>query len=779
MSAGVRRITLIGNYLPRQCGIATFTTHLCEALSARFPDRTCAAVPVNDIPEGYDYPSPVRFVLQQNELATYRSAADFLNINRIDAVCLQHEFGIFGGPAGSHILALLEELGMARLTTLHSVPDDPKPIYRQVLEQVAELSDRLVVMSRKGQELLREIYGVPAEKIEFIPHGIPNEAFTDPSFHKDRFGVEGKLLLLTFGLLGPNKGIEYAIEALPAIVERYPNVVYLVLGATHPKVLSREGESYRLSLQRQAHSLGVAGHVIFRNRFVSQEELVECIGAADIYLTPYLSRDQIVSGSLAYTVGAGKAVISTPYWYAQELLADGRGVLVPFRDSEAIAGALLHLLDHEAERQAMRKRAYLFGREMIWPEVGQKYMELIERVLAERARHPRPGFTAKPLAEGQGELPRLNLQHMQRLTDGTGILQHAVFIAPNYDEGYTTDDNARALIVTVLLEELGKMGDAPVIDLAARYLAFLWHAFDEGTGRFRNFMSYDRHWRDGVGSEDSHGRALWALGTVVGRSHQEGLRGTAGRLFDLALPAARQFSSPRGAAFVLLGLGEYSRRLAGDRTVHVTWRTLAESLLEAYRRSRSDGWEWFQDSLTYANARIPHALIVSAGSLGRPELLEAGLAALEWLAEVQRGEEGQLVPIGTKGFYRRGGERARFDQQPVEAQAMVSACIEAYRITGDERWRDEWRRAFEWFLGQNDLNQQLYDPFTGGCRDGLHPERVNHNQGAESTLAFLNSLLELRLMERLIEPEEDLAGREEARQPKRREEKQPEPVPPV
>lgn len=777
MNTLVRRIAIIGNYLPRRCGIATFTTHLCEAISARYPDLTCAAIPVNDTPEGYDYPSAVRFVLEQNDRATYRSAADFLNINRIDAVCLQHEFGIYGGPAGSHVLALLEELRMPVLTTLHTIPYDPAPEFRRVLDRVMELSDRVVVMSHKGQEFLEKIYGVPSEKIEFVPHGIPDMPFTDPGFYKDQFGVEGKTVLLTLGLLGPNKGIEHVIEALPAVLEHYPSVVLLVLGATHPNVLRQEGESYRLSLQRLAQELGVDEHVIFRNRFVSQEELIQCIGAADIYVTPYLSQDQIVSGSLAYTVGAGKAVISTPYWYAREILSDGRGLVVPFRSADAIADATLHLLDHEVERQAMRKRAYLFGRDMTWPAVGRRYMEVMESVLEERARHPRPVFIAKPLAGAEVELPRLNVQHLQRLTDGTGILQHAVFIAPNYNEGYTTDDNARALIVTVLLEELGLLKDAPVLDLSARYLAFIWHAFDERTGRFRNFMSYDRRWRDAVGSEDSHGRALWALGTVLGRSYQEGLRGTAARLLDLALPAARRLTEARAEAYVLLGLHEYSRRLAGDQAVQETRRELAGRLLGLYHRSRDDGWEWFEETLTYVNARIPQALIVAAGSLGDTEMLEVGLRTLDWLAGLQRGEAGQFVPIGTRGFHPRGGPRARFDQQPVEAQAMVSACLEAFRVTGDERWNEEARRAFDWFLGRNDLQQQLYDPVTGGCRDGLHPDRLNHNQGAESTLAFLDALLGLQLVESVIPAAETLAGGGAAQEPERRR-GEPEPVTP-
>jgi len=483
----INRIAFIGNYLPRQCGIATFTTDLCEAVAARHPGTTCIALPVNDVKTGYAYPARVRFELTEKDIESYRRAADFMNINNIDIVCLQHEYGIFGGRAGSHILALLRELRMPVVTTLHTILKNPDPDQRRVLEEVAALSDRLVVMSERGGSFLHEIYGVASDKIDFIPHGIPDVPFVDPSFHKDLFGVEGKIVLLSFGLLSANKGIETVISAMPAIATRYPNIVYIVLGATHPQVRQREGESYRLSLQWLAQEQGVEGHVVFYNRFVSLDELVKFISAADIYITPYLNEAQITSGTLAYTLGAGKAVISTPYWYAQELLADDRGVLVPFHHPAALAEQVIHLLENEAKRHAMRKRAYLYGRAMIWPRVAHKYMESFERARAERRHFSHPGFTAKALDKHQGELPPLKLDHLHHMTDATGMLQHAIFAVPNYREGYATDDNARALIVSVLLEVLE---ERDALELASRYLAFLWYAFDVETGRFHNFLDY-------------------------------------------------------------------------------------------------------------------------------------------------------------------------------------------------------------------------------------------------------------------------------------------------
>jgi glycosyltransferase involved in cell wall biosynthesis len=744
--SSLSRVAVIGNYLPRQCGIATFTTDLCESIVAQYPDLTCLALPVNDRPDGYAYPERVRFELAQHDLTSYQRAADFLNMNNIEVVCLQHEYGIFGGPAGSHILALLRELRMPVVTTLHTILKEPDPHQRRVMLELIQLSDLLVVMSRRGAQFLQEIYGAPAEKIVFIHHGIPEVPFVDPNFYKDQFGVQGKIVLLTFGLLSPNKGIEYVIEALPALLEKFPNLVYIVLGATHPHVALREGESYRLMLERLARARKVDQHVIFHNRFVSLEELTEFIGAADIYITPYLNPAQIVSGTLAYTVGMGKAVVSTPYWYAEELLEDGRGVLVPFRDPDAIARRILELLECDGERHAMRKRAWLLGREMIWPRVARQYVETFERARELRATHPRPAFSATTLQQRPLDLPPLKLDHLRTLTDHTGVLQHAIFTVPNYNEGYTTDDNARALVLSVLLEQVGES-----FDLAPRYLGFLWHAFNPAAGRFRNFFAYNRQWLEEVGSEDSHGRALWALGMVLGRSRDPGLRGLAARLFDQALPATLEFTSPRAWAFTLIGIDEYLRLFSGDRAAQNVREVLAERLMDLYRRTRAPDWRWFEEIVAYDNATLPHALMLAGRGMGRADMEAAALEALAWLAEVQRAGGDHFVPIGSNGFYRRNGERARFDQQPVDAHAMVSACLEAWRLTGETCWQKEAQRAFEWFLGRNDLGLPLYDAATGGCRDGLHPDGVNQNEGAESTLSFLLALLEMTMAAGIID----------------------------
>ena len=754
------RIAVIGNYLPRQCGIATFTTDLCAAISAEYGTARLLALPVNDTEQGYDYPERVRWSLAQDDVKSYQDAAEFLNFNNIDMVCLQHEYGIFGGPAGSHILHLLRGLKMPVVTTLHTVLREPNPDQLVVMEEIAELSDRLIVMSQLSSQFLQEIFKVPGSKIDMVPHGVPDLPFLDPNFYKDRFRVEGKAVLLTFGLLSPNKGIENVIQALPQILSKHKNVAYIVAGATHPHILRREGDKYRASLQALAKEVGVESQVIFHDRFVSPEEMAEFIGAADIYITPYRYEEQVVSGTLAYALGAGKAIISTPYWHAIELLDDRRGALVPFQNPTAIANKTIELLNTPAIRHAMRKRAYLLARDMVWKKVAQGYMESFARVRSDRMESPRVQFSARVTPKALDQLPELNLNHVNTLTDDTGMLQHAIFTIPNRAEGYTADDNARALILTVLLAQLGNgnnkdrfgQANSATPDLSRRYLSFLEHAFNPANGRFRNFLSYDRQWNEPAGSEDCHGRALWSLGTVLGRSDNQGLRSAAGRLFEFSLPAALESYSPRAGAYALLGIQEYLNSYPGDRDAQKIRAVLSRRLLEMYESIRRPDWKWFEDVVAYGNARLPQAMLVvgSAGSDDR--MVSDGLEALDWLLKAQHCETNHhFVPIGSQGFYHQGGEKARFDQQPIEAAGAVSACLEAYRITGDGRWRSEAWSAFNWFLGENDLQLPLYDSATGGCRDGLHPDRANENQGAESTLSFLMALLEMRW---LREPEQ-------------------------
>jgi glycosyltransferase involved in cell wall biosynthesis len=742
----IRKIAFVGDYLPRKCGIATFTHDMHASLAARYPEAECFVVPVNDRPEGYDYAAAVRFEIEEQSLESYLRAADFLNFANTDVVCLQHEYGIYGGPAGSHVLGLVRDLRMPVVTTLHTVLAEPNDDQRRVLVELAGLSARVVVMTERARAFLRAVYNVPDAKIDLIAHGIPDTACVDPDPFKEQFGVEGRLVALTFGLLSPNKGIEYVLRAIPEIVAALPNFVYIVLGATHPALVREQGERYRLSLERLARTLGVSRHVIFYNRFVELKELTEFIRAADVYVTPYLNPAQITSGTLAYAFGCGKAVISTPYWHAEELLADGRGVFVPFADAPALAREIRGLLADEPRRAAMGAGAYRRGREMIWDESARHYMESFQKTRLGRQDQPCKPLAVRTLAEQQGDLPDWRLDHLARLSDATGMLQHATHTIPNFAEGYCTDDNARALLLTVLLEELGQGG--PEIErLATRYAAFLQAAFNPATKRFRNFLGFDRRWLEEVGSADSHGRAVWALGACVGRSRRPDLPPWAAAHFERALPAVLETTSPRAWAFSLLGIREYHRRLGGDRLAAQVRDTLTARLLDIYDRTTTPDWPWFEEVLSYDVARLPQALIAGGQDSGNARARDVGLRALAWLVEVQTAPQKHFRAIGSNGFHRKGGAPARFDQQPIEACATVSACLEAYRATADAGWLHEARSAFEWFLGRNDLGQELYDPRTGGCGDGLQEDRVNQNQGAESTLSFLISLAEMNLLE--------------------------------
>lgn len=743
MPSTVQKIAFLGNYPPRKCGIATFTADLLTSVASAHRATECICVSVNDRGLRYEYPEEVYFEIEEQDLSSYLRAADFLNLRNVDIVCLQHEFGIFGGLAGGHVLALLRELNMPVVSTLHTVLREPREAQRRVLEEIVSLSARVVVMTEQGRQMLLQVYGAPAEKIEVIAHGIPDVPFVDSASFKAQFGLEGKTVLLTFGLLSPNKGIEQVLKSLPSVLTEFPQVVYVVLGATHPHELREHGEAYRVSLELLAQKQHITNSVVFYNEFVDLASLKEFIGACDIYITPYGNEAQVTSGTLANAFGAGKPVISTPYWHAKELLADGRGVLVPFADSQAIGDAIKNLLRDHTCRNAMRVEAYRLGREMIWSQSAERYMKTFESARADEAATARKSHKRITLDRRPRELPSLKLDHLARMTDSTGLFQHSIFNIPNFAEGYCTDDNARALILALILMEGGE-AEAFVKQLASTCAAFLYFAFNHKSQRFHNHLSFDRRWLDEQGSEDSQGRALWALGTCVGRSADRSLQRMAGQLFALSLPPVADFSSPRAWAFALLGIDEYLHRFSGDSYVSQLRDSLLRHLLRLLNWNTKQDWRWFEEELSYDNAKLAHALIVSSYATGNAESLEQGLMALRWLNQLHISEHGHFRPIGSNGFHGKGRIRADFDQQPIEAHAMVSACLAAYRVTADLWWYEQAQRAFDWFLGANDLNLELYLPESGGCCDGLHVDRINENQGAESTLAFLLSLVEMR-----------------------------------
>jgi glycosyltransferase involved in cell wall biosynthesis len=742
--SGLSKIGVVGTYVPRRCGIATFSADLLGSMRAASPATEFWSVAMNDTPEGYDYPPEVHFEVGQKVLTDYRLAADFLNMNQVEAVCLQHEFGIYGGNSGSYVLRLMQNLRMPIVTTLHTVLEEPNRDQRDIVTALAQHSDRLVVMSRRARQTLRKVYGIAGDRIAVIPHGVPDMPFLDASFHKDQFGIVGRKVILTFGLLSRGKGTEYVIEALPEIVAAHPDAIFVVIGATHPEVRRQEGEAYRLSLQQRARELGVDDHVVFHNQFMDTRTLTEFLSTADVFVTPYLNREQIVSGVLSYALGAGKAAVSTPYWYAEEALSNGRGRVVPFRDAPAIAREIIDLLSDDVARNTIRKKAYTHARDMVWSKVADRYLKLLGEIREESGVRPRGQYRLRTLQANAFDLPQPSLDHLRVLTDDTGIFQHAKFAVPDRDHGYCTDDNARALVVALVGRQVLPDGDA-VMPLAWRYLGFLSHAFNEDNGRFRNFMNYDRTWQESAGSEESHGRALWALGETVRTAPYEGMGGLAMSLFERALPAALEFTAPRASACALLGIAAYLDRFGGASDARRARLHLAEHLLDLFRKNGSGDWPWPEPVVTYANAVLPHVLIASGAALDRPEMVDTGLRSLRWLLEIQTDAKGHFIPVGNRGWLARNQAPARFDQQPIEVQHMVDALLTAYEVTGERHFMLEARRCFEWFLGRNDLQQAICDHATGGCRDGLAADGVNQNQGAESTLAWLHSLMKLHL----------------------------------
>lgn len=741
------KIAILGSFPPRQCGIATFSSDLGRALIDSNDQLTVESIAMSDRAD-YTYSSQVGMEVPALDHSCYEHAARFVNRGSYDILSIQHEYGIFGGDSGAYLLSMIRNVNIPIVTTLHTVLEKPSASQRVVLDELLMRSTRIVVMSQKAVGFLTQVHKVSLDKIVMIPHGIPVVPHSDRDEVRQRLGISGPFIL-TFGLLSPDKGIQYVISAMPQIVAEHPGACYVVVGATHPHVRKSAGEAYRESLVKLAEDAGAADCVRFIDRFVSSEELVGYLSAMDIYVTPYLNPHQITSGTLAYSVGAGKAVISTPYWYAEELLAEGRGLLVPFRDSTAIAEAVLQLQGDAVGREEMGRRASEFGQHMLWPEVGRQYINCFRDAIAEGSL-----VAKKTAVYGSTQsvrlrmTPDLKLTHLFDLSDDTGILQHATFTVPNRSEGYCVDDNARALLLTAFLETLGVLSEERTL-LQSRYLSFVLDAYNAETGRFRNFMSYDRRWLEDSGSEDSQGRALWSLGAIANRCTDRGRREVAKSLFELAAPGLFASTSPRTWAYAILGGCEYLLSFPQELKIQSLVEIMAERLMTQYEASYSLDWPWFEQSLCYANARLSQALIAAGVALSRNAMVEVGVASLTWLMKLQTGPEGVFCPIGSNGFYARFQTQARFDQQPIEAWASLSACLLADRVTGNPLWLGEANRSFDWFLGLNMRSEPLYDKVSGGCHDGLHIDRVNRNQGAESTLSFLCALAEIKAKERV------------------------------
>lgn len=743
---GLRRVAFIGNQLPRRCGIATFTHDLHRAVSTARPNLETSVVAMTDPNQAYDYPRSVRFQVREDRIDDYVRAAEFLNTTHVDVVNLQHEYGIFGGEAGGDVVQLLSRLSMPIVTTLHTVLTNPTPAQREVMRQIVDTSAKVVVMSEKGRTVLLSVHPEAADKIQVIAHGIPDRPFVETDAAKAKFGFSGKTVILTFGLLSPNKGIETVIDAMPGIIESCPSAIYVVLGATHPNLVRDQGEAYRERLMLRARDLGMADRVVFLNQFVEQATLLDYISMCDVYVTPYLNEAQMTSGTLAYSFGLGKAVVSTPYWHAEELLGDGRGILVPFGDSKSIGREIAALLTNEDRRNSMRERAYTASRSMIWPRTAEEYITVFEA--AKKSSRPATTLRADPIAAPRVErpLPEIRTGHFLSLCDETGMLQHSVFSVADRSHGYCIDDNARALLFST---SLLRNGETQLSDtLTARFAAFIQHAWNPDTGRFRNFMGYDRRWLEPSGSEDSHGRTLWALADYAGTHPSQARCRWAASLFRTALPAVHQFTSPRAWAFSLLGLNAHCAQFSEDAFARDLRIELADRLRAMLSATETDDWCWFEDGLAYDNPRLSQAMIETGLATHTPAYVQGGLRSLRWLMSLQTSPLGCFRPVGTEAFGKIRQVPEAFDQQPLEALAAISACLAAARADAGNEWPAGAQRAFAWFNGENDLKTTLIDSDIGSCADGLHPDRPNENSGAESVLSYLLGLVEMRRLER-------------------------------
>lgn len=721
----VTHIALIGNFLPRKCGLATFTTDTFNALKSRYPDLSVDVYAMDDHPGRYDYPACVTGTIPQDDRAAYIATARAIETSGAQAIWLQHEYGIFGGAAGEHILALLDRTNLPLIVTLHTVLEKPSAQERAVMEGLLRRAAKVIVMAERGRDILTRVHGANPRSIVTIPHGVPDRPFADPATVKPRFGWSGRKVILTFGLLAPGKGIETVIEAMPSVVEQNPDAMYVVLGATHPNLVAHEGEKYRDGLKALTRELGVEHNVAFVDAFVEQDELIDYLQAADIYVTPYLNPAQITSGTLSYAVGVGKAVISTPYVHATEILADGHGVLVDFRDAAAFAREINSLLGSERNRSRLSARAYERGRTMTWSRVAERAMNEITAIVDGRPQRIASSGPIKPHAP--------DLSAVERMSDSTGMLQHSIYSVPDRRHGYCIDDNARALI---LMNAMDDLDDAARDKWTTIYASFVQFAWNPEQRRFRNFMNFDRTWCEDEGSEDSNGRALWALGVTARDARSRKHRDWATMMFDMTASLAFELGSPRAQSFAMLGAAAMLEASPGHQLAQSILTRFPDEHMALLDAARRPNWVWFEIVLAYDNARLPEALIRAGQAIGRQDVVDTGLETLAWIIEQQKSPEGRFRAVGTESFGRPYADPLPFDQQPLEAQATVEACCAAFAATGDERWRTEAERAYGWYFGQNDLDLPLATVQDGGCFDGLMPTGLNRNQGAESILAL-------------------------------------------
>lgn len=702
----------------------------------------------------YKYPKDVGFVIRQNQQRDYSAAAAFLNTGNADICILEHEFGIYGGESGIYILPMLHRLKKPLISILHTILDHPSFIQKIIIQEIAQQSELVVVMSKRSVESLVNIYGLSRDKISMIEHGVPDREAAVPNPVKQLSAFLDHKVLLTFGLINRNKGLETVIKALPFIVDRHPEVMYVVLGNTHPGVIRNSGEEYREELKKLSIKLGVETHISFINKFVSEDELVNYLSAADIYITPYVNEAQSTSGTLSYAVGAGAAVLSTPYWHASELLADNRGKFFQFKDYEQLGWLVTGLLDNPEELSQIRSNAYNHGLTTRWPIIGAQYISMAKNALA----RPVLKQHAKKRIIDPELIPPFSLNHVKRLTDDTGIVQHAKYGIPNLKEGYCLDDNSRALIMALMAFKQNKSKEA--LDLLPIYLSFI-HYMQRDDGNFRNFLHFNRSYMDEIGSEDSFGRTVWALGYVIQHAPNNSYREFAQELFHRSVPHFSHLSDLRGMANALIGISYYLKVNPGDESLLLELNYLTAKLVRAYDESSDEKWKWFEETLTYDNAILVLALLHSCEINADDRVQAIALEALTFLDKTCFKQD-CLMPVGNNGWYSRGKEMTMYDQQAIEAMAMVLMYFQAYLSTQETRYIEKTYLSYRWFLGENTLRAPLYDRETQGCCDGLEQSGINRNQGAESTLAYMIShitvLQALELEYQYEKPEKDYSN---------------------
>ncbi len=717
-TAAGRSVAVIGNYPPVKCGIATFTSDLVAQLAIHEPSIRAQVHALDDAGANVEYDG-IAGTIERESAAEYAATANAINRSGASAVWLQHEFGIFGGPDGEMVCDLVNRLAAPLILTLHTVLLEPSARQRQILRHLITRASIIMVMSERSREVLMTRYGAPEEIIRVVEHGAPDRPFGRQDHFKRKFGLEGRDVLTTFGLLGPGKGLERVIEALPRIAEKHPPVLYRIVGATHPNLLAREGEAYRDRLKALAETLGVAEHIQWDEQFLETEDLLDQLEACDIYLTPYLDLQQSTSGALSYAVALGKAIVSSPYVHARELLGGGAGLLIEPDDADAISNAVIGLLDDPDRLQALQRKAYARGRKTVWPEFARRAADLVREAATDR-RASAP-VVVRPSPHG-----------FLAMCDDTGMLQHGIGIVPDRAHGYCLDDNARAL---TLVTQMQGVGEETRQRHAGHFASFIQAAWNEDVKGFRNFMRYDRTWCEDLGSEDSNGRALWALGLCAANAEDEGLREWAAHWFTKTLPHLRNMGSPRAVAFAMLGAVAYRKVDPEHGEAQACLEEGADLLIRLFAAGRRPDWAWFEAVLGYDNPRLCQALLEAGEALGNDEAREVGLDTLHWITTQQTSASGHFRPIGSDSF-DTAFERMPFDQQPLEAQAAIEAAETALKITGDEFWREHASKAWQWFFGANDRGAVLADLETGRCRDGVTPRGANENCGAESILAF-------------------------------------------